>query len=371
MEPVRRFAATIVFLTGVLAAASAVVGQPASPPPPSAGPVQPKPSLPTSGPTWQSVTPGRVEPVPVQIEPDVLDLGDLPPNTQVQGEFKITNVGSEPLRIKAAMSTCACTVAQLGETEITPGRAIILPVTFDSGKVLANQEREVVIRFDGYSRPAAARVRASTNYGVRTTVVYDPPDQRRLGVVTLEGVNGHPFRVMSAHGKPPVFVDDFEPGKDVARSAYKVQFDLTGPAPEQLPRYFVIELDHPSSPIIDIPVENLEFERERTLRPWSFSDKRTILGTLPPLSRKDVVVTLQNVRSGGLDLIQNLWVEPPTAEVAILGMEQTETGLNVRLRVAPRDDVRGALVASVFFSGLDHEDSMTLMARIAEPGSAE
>ena len=178
MHPVTRFLRPLTLSFPLLAAwAPACFAQPAAPAP-NAGPVQP--TLPPSGPTYQSMTPGKTEPVPVRIEPDILDLGDLAPNTQVQGQFKITNTGAEPLRIKAAMSTCSCTVAQLTETDIAPGRAIILPVTFDSGKILANQEREVVIRFEGYSRPAAARVRASTNYGVRTTIEYDPPDQRRL-----------------------------------------------------------------------------------------------------------------------------------------------------------------------------------------------
>lgn len=326
------------------------------------------PKYPEQGPTYQVVTPSKTEPPPVKIEPEVLELGDLPPDTKVNGEFKLTNTGNEALRIRAAMSTCSCTVTQLTETLIEPGRAIILPVTFDSGKVLAAQDREVIIRYMGYSKSSVARVRANTNYGVRTTVEFTPPEQRRMGVVTLESVDGTPFRVFSADGKP---ADLLLGEAGVPGTRFEVKWDLSEYAPERLPRWFIIETDHPTSPMIDLGVENLEWEPERTLRPWYFSEQRVILGRMPPMAQKEIVVTAALIQSGGLDFVRSVWVEPEIAHAEIMGMEQSEDGLKIRVRVTPNADQRGPFVAKVMVSGFEYEDGVTVMGRIADPAHAE
>ncbi|MBL8746700.1 MAG: DUF1573 domain-containing protein [Phycisphaerae bacterium] len=322
--------------------------------------------LPTEGPTWQTVEPMKTVPPPVRVEPEVLELGDLLPNTKTPGEFRLTNTGTEPLQIRAAMSTCSCTVAQLMEQLIEPGKTVVLPITFDSGDLIRSQERDVVIRFSGYSKSATGKVRANTNYGIRAQIDYTPEDQRRIGVVSLSSVDGEPFRVLSANGVQPEILDG---EASVPRSHYEVKFDLSGPAADHLPKWFVIETDHHSSPIIDLPVENLEWEPERTYRPWSLAESRVLLGTMPPLAQREIVVTVNNVKSGGLDFVQSVWVEPPIADVAIFGMEQAEEGLKIRLKVTPKDSHRGVFVATVKLSGLDHEDGVTLMGRIADPGS--
>lgn len=329
--------------------------------------VGPTKSPPSSGPTWQVITPKRTEPVPVRIEPEVLDLGDLRPDVTVPGEFRITNTGSEPLTITAAMSTCSCTVAQLAESGIRPGQTVVLPITFYSGKTLANQEREVVIRFEGYSKPAAARIRASTHYGVRTTIHYEPPDQRRLATVTLETPDGVPFRVLSANAQPPEFVDGFNPTTDSPRNRYIVAFDLAGTPPELLPRWFVYELDHTESPIVDIPVEDRETVEDRMLRPWSFNEKRLLLGTLPPLVATEVVLTLDRVNGGGLDFVRSIWLEPAIATASIFGMEQTDNALRIRVRIEPLEEFRGPFVTTLHIANDEHQEGITLMGRIAEP----
>lgn len=319
-----------------------------------------------SGPTWQRMTPANLDPPPVRIEPEVLDLGDLPPNTKVRTEFRLTNIGTDVLHITAAMSTCHCTVADLPERTIEPGKTISLPITFDSGPYISSQVRDVVIRFHGYARPAAGRVRADTNYGVRARLEFDPPEQRRTGSVTLESVDGEPFTVLSADREPPVFLDGFTPGRDEPRNRYTIQLDLNHYLPEHLPRWFLIELDRSDSPVVDLPIENLEWEPPRKLRPWGFREARMLMGVMPPMASRDVVVTIMNVQEGMLDLIDNVWVDPPIADAAILGMEQTPDGIKVRVRISPKDDARGLLAAELFFSGREHEESVILIGRIAD-----
>ncbi len=336
------------------------------------GPPKP-PKYPTQGPTWQTVEPMKVGAPPVRVEPDVLEFGDLRAETRVSGEFKLTNTGTERLQILAAMSSCNCTAADLRERAIEPGKTITLPVTFDSGAVIAEQNREVVIRFVGYSKSVVAKVHAFTNYGIRATVDYSPQDQRRLGVVVLQSPDNEAFRVVSANGKAPEYADDFDPSMG-ARGRYELRLDLSEYLPERLPKWFVIETDDPDSPIIDIPVENLEWEPERAIIPWWFGEMRVMLGVMAPASQRDIVLTVKNVAEGGLDFLTSLWAEPPIADVSLFGMEQTPDGLKLRMRVAPKDSPpgrRGIFITKIMVAGLEYEDGVMLMGRIVDPASEE
>lgn len=326
-------------------------------------PVQP-PAVP-SGPTWEVRERPRSEPPPVRVEPDVLDLGDLPINSRTPGVFKLTNTGDTRLEIAAAMSTCWCTNGTPSKNSIEPGETIELPITFDAGPVMVRAERDITVRFSGYARAVRCPIRADVHYGVRARVEYDPPEQRRIGVVTLEDPQGDPFVVVSANKKPPEFFDGFDPSRDTPRSKYQVRFDLSGIPAEKLPWWYLIELDHPEAPVIDLPIENLEYEPRRMRRPWRFDPGRVLLGNIEPATNQDVYVVMQNIDSGAIDAIERIDITPPIAQVQVMGMERGESGLRVRLRVAPAADHRGLLALEVVVVAQGHDELLTILGRVA------
>lgn len=330
---------------------------------------QDQPAPPAAGQTWMEVTPMSSDPVPVLIEPEVHDLGDLPPNTTTLVEFRVTNMGEQTLRLKGVMSTCSCAVPKLDIKEIEPGQMIVLPVSFYSGNNIVTQDREVIMRFEGYGKSAAPRIRASTNYGIRPAVEYTPPAQRRVGVVTLRATDEVPFRVVSANLRAPVAIEGgVEPGSPAVE--HSIRFDLSDPLAEDLPEWFVIETDHARSPLIDLTVENLEWAPPRMFRPWDFSDRRLVLGTLPPGADKDFTIRMRRVKEGGLEGIQNIWVDPPVADVRLMGMEQREDGIHMRLRLSPKEGHRGVLFAYVGMTAFDHDEKFAVIATVVDPSDS-
>ncbi|MDX2115682.1 MAG: DUF1573 domain-containing protein [Planctomycetota bacterium] len=330
----------------------------------SAPPVQ-GPDVPKQGPTWQERTPPNTNPPPVVIEPNPIDLGDLPPNTKVTAEFRVTNRGESPLTLISAMSMCWCTVTSPSDMVLDPGETIQIPVTYDSGPVVGWAERQVLMRFEGYSKNAVGRVQADTNYGVRARVTFDPPEQRRLAVVALESVDGAAFSVLSVNGGAPDFVDGFEPGRDTPRARYQIGWDLSALAADKLPLWFVVETDHPTSPIIDLPVENMEWEPPRRGRIWTFTGANANVRRVEPGGFADVTLTLSGAPGAPMDAIERIEVDPPVADVRIMGMAAADTGgLKVRLRVTPNRDHRGLLLANVYVVASGHEESFMLMGRV-------
>lgn len=364
----RTWNALILSLLTVVPAAAQQPAAPAAPAVPAQPAARPGPTLPPQGPTWQDLTQGKkVSAPPVTLEPEVIELGDVPINTKISRIVRMTNTGSETLTIEGVMSTCWCTAGEPSSRVIEPGQTTELAVTFDSGPYLQTAERQVVIRFAGYTRAVSPIVRASVNYGIRAVVSYDPPDQRRIGLVRLESATGSAFDVLSADGRPPEFADGFDPERDDPRTTYTIRWDLSRYEAERIPPFFVIETSDESSPLIDLPVENLEWERPRMLRPWQFADLRAMLGRLDPATDKDIVVTMAPFTTPAIDAIENVWVDPPIADVRVMGTEGTPTGLKVRLRVTPRDDLRGPLFAEVRIAATGHQESFWLIGRIAEP----
>jgi hypothetical protein len=51
----------------------------------------------------------------------------------VQHEFLISNIGEASLTISRAYTTCGCTTANFTNTEIPPGKSIIMTLTLDAG----------------------------------------------------------------------------------------------------------------------------------------------------------------------------------------------------------------------------------------------
>ena len=63
---------------------------------------------------------------PVEIVPNILDFGFIPPNEDAEGSVKIFNRGTEPLMILAAEPSCKCTtLSDLGGPRFRPGKASI------------------------------------------------------------------------------------------------------------------------------------------------------------------------------------------------------------------------------------------------------
>lgn len=331
-------------LATAAAACAIIVAQtsaqaPTPTPNPAAAPAPAAPAkLPAQGPTWQELPRATARPFPVTVDPPSLDLGDVAPGGTTSGTFTLTNTGTEPLIIESALSPCWCTVADLKETAIAPAASLSIPVTFTAPPYITNERRELIMKFKGFSRPFIASVAAKVHYGIRPVVQFDPPDQRRIGTITLESADGSLFLVRSVDGRPPEFLDGFDPNQREIRSRYEVRWDLSAYPMGNLPEWVLVETDHASSPVIDLAVEDIETEGVRQPPPpWEVEGRRIMLGAIEPGGSRLVTVGVTGPfgDADAFEMLEDLRAEsegPWPVRPQVLGVRRAKDKLELKLR---------------------------------------
>ena len=67
----------------------------------------------------------------IAIVPSEFDFGEIGPRLAVSHVFTVTNVGGALLDISGVSTSCGCTTAAIGATQLQPGESTALTVTFD------------------------------------------------------------------------------------------------------------------------------------------------------------------------------------------------------------------------------------------------
>ncbi|GAB3660945.1 hypothetical protein GCM10028791_35130 [Echinicola sediminis] len=73
------------------------------------------------------------------------DFGEITQGTKVEHTFKLTNTGTEVLKISNVAATCGCTVPSWPKEPIPPGGSAEIKVTFNSAGKMGNQNSVVRI----------------------------------------------------------------------------------------------------------------------------------------------------------------------------------------------------------------------------------
>jgi len=73
------------------------------------------------------------------------DFGEITEGDVVTATFKIINEGQKPLIIRKIKASCGCTAGVVGKTELKPGEATELKVTFNSAHKVGSQYKTVTI----------------------------------------------------------------------------------------------------------------------------------------------------------------------------------------------------------------------------------
>ncbi len=319
---------------------------------------------PARGPTWETRRPPNPVAAPVRFDPEFLDFGDVAPDAKVQGRVRMINSVDRPIEIESVQPACACSVAELDTKVVAPGRSAELTIGFTAQPAPAFVDTGVDIVVKDYAQPIHLRTVAHVNYGIRAVVNFEPEHQRREGRIELTSVHGRPFRVLSANFRTPVFLDGFEPSTDEPRQKYSIRWDLTGIEAPLLPKRFIVETDDSESPIIDLPVENLEWEPERRVWAWAYGTPRIMMGVLSPGLEREAIVPIR-VHGGAPGEPEVVSVEPAGATAVMEESSRDGSLLKARLRVRPNPEARGAFAIKVRLRLLDCEREIELYGRIA------
>lgn len=79
------------------------------------------------------------------IESSTYDFGTIKEGQKISREFVLTNSGKSNLNIRTTKSSCSCTIADIGKSDLKPGESVNLKVTFDSSDRRGTQQKSISI----------------------------------------------------------------------------------------------------------------------------------------------------------------------------------------------------------------------------------
>ena len=381
IEPVnRRFGRSTP--VAAIAVTAMLVGCPNTPaessdPPPVAtqsAPPQPAPAVsPAPAPPAKTVPLAPISAGPLRVEPGRFDFGMIGPKSIHAVNATLYNTGAAPITILKVSPSCACTIPQdLTDTVIPPGGSIPFSATFSAPTEpgVKSAYIQLVFRYGG------RRAHAKINFqGVITMPVRaEPPYVDALkGVTTgrtrVESVDGQPFRIISANGESPIYVDGFDPQTDQPRNAYEVQWNIPPRTIENcqgMRLWWVIETDHPDCPILPMRVRHECTGGRRDLewrqRTWRFKEYIEQLGALHAGVPVEVDVDIVNEKNVRIFAVQS---RSSGADAELVSTSRGEGDITTyRVRLTPRRGYEGMLYAMVLFRSDTGSKDIAFIGRV-------
>jgi hypothetical protein len=121
----------------------------------------------------------------------------------------------------------------------------------------------------------------------------------RTGTIDLQSSDGVYFKVLSAGGKPPVFLEGTRDGTKIAWDRHIITYDFTDVPDEKVGNFFLIQTTHPESPLIDLRIIHKGLIRRGSLPgQWAVSQDRFPLGRMTDGQTVDITVTVVGIPEG-------------------------------------------------------------------------
>ena len=238
---------------------------------------------------------------PVRVRPSLLDYGRVAPSTTVTGTVILSNFSDRAVRILSAQPSCKCTViSEINGTVIPPKGSIELEAALETQGTAGGKSSNIKVLFEGYSKVLTIPLKAEVSRAVRVTPPYinavadssGKPSGKERGILTVDSTDLKPFNVISVQGRPPAFVGVVGDGSGAA-TTHQIGYDLDEhyDAEGRLPRFMVLETDHPDAPLVEVLIRhkasNLQLNRN-----FKLTDYKMNLGQCAPGGsvRHDVVI---------------------------------------------------------------------------------
>lgn len=205
-------------------------------------------------------------------EPDK-DFGVVPPGSKLEHTFLLVNPTNEPVLIRKVVPTCQCTTASVVEGKYIPANGSLpMPVTLQIPSTTGIKKAAVNMILSSGVGPRLT-LNAESAYAVRTIPPYinafDRPENMS-GAVVVSSVDGKPFRVLSVARSKPKFLNDAGEG-DIPRAQHVLQYDLSTYKCENMPKWLLIETDHPNAPLIEIRIRHTCTKLKHQMQPNSIA----------------------------------------------------------------------------------------------------
>jgi hypothetical protein len=219
---------------------------------------------------------------PLVVEPPMRDFGVVAPGSRHPTTFTLRNAGTAPITIARAQPSCKCTdLTPIDGKTLAPGESIELGATLAVPDSPGVKDAKVMISVTGYPGVVMAAMQADVTFPVRVDPAYvDALKGVATGVVTLRSVDGTPFRVRSAGGRPPR-IQGFDAVTDAPRSEYRLEWSVAEMG-SPLPQWWVVDTDRADCPQLPLRIRHestgSRFDQGRLTRFWFVPESIVLAG---------------------------------------------------------------------------------------------
>jgi hypothetical protein len=305
----------------------------------------------------QQVTP----PAPVAVDPPQINFGKVKPGSKLPGKFVLRNSAPSAVTVKAVTPSCKCTDVSLAPgTVIAAGGSVEVTATLAVPTTPGEKDAKVFITFEGFGAPTMAMLKADATLPIRATPAFvDALKGVTSGKVQVSSEDQQPYRILSAGGVPPKFVD-FDPASDAPRSTYTLRWDFPNVPCEKMPLWWVVETDRADCPLIPLRLRHectgVRADPGKEARFWFIPEPLLLANRVEIGSSVVVPVVIEHYNPKGKGAI----VRPEWSQVKsvrslspdlVATLEGTKAGtkddVELQVRVAPAPAARGAIYAPI------------------------
>ncbi len=283
-------------------------------------------------------------------EPE-MNFGVVPPGTKVSHTFVLVNPTKAAVMVRAVKPTCQCTTAENVEgKQIPAGGTLEMPVTMQVPSTTGKKNAAVNILLSTGAGPRLV-LRAESAYAVRTIPPYVDAFQKpenMKGMINLISNDDQPFKVLSVAGKEPVFINNGGE-ESVARKMHTISYDLGLFDCASMPKWILIETDHPNAPLVEMRVRHECTKLKHQLQPGSITLNLdgwiANTGRIAPGAQGDFSVEIKQFKNMKIDSVSSL---DPRFKATLLDQKPGDGDrVQVRIAIQPLTNMTGVFQVPV------------------------
>jgi ankyrin repeat protein len=144
----------------------------------------------------------------IVVEPDRLDLGEIPTNDAKTGTVTLTNTGEEPRAVVDCRRSCGCTSTNCPKGKVLqPGESVDVEIRLNGGTTATRLSKNVTFVISDSHPPVQLPVVAEAISFVVVEPAQLDPDSNPEGTFKLRSIDDQPFTVKSVF---PSVIEEFD-----------------------------------------------------------------------------------------------------------------------------------------------------------------
>lgn len=321
-----------------------------------------------------------VPPAPVAVEPPQINFGKVKPGSKLPGKFTLRNLAPNAVTVKAVTPSCKCTDVSLAPGTVIPvGGSVEVAATLAVPTTPGEKDAKVFITFEGFGAPTMAMLKADATLPIRATPAFvDALKGTMTGLVQLSSEDQQPFRVLSAGGVAPSFVD-FNAASDAPRSTYVLRWNFPNAPCEKMPLWWVVETDRADCPLIPLRFRHectgVRADPGKEARFWFIPEPLLLANRVALGSSVVVPVVIEHYNPKGKGaVVRSDWSQVKSVRSLspdlVATLEGTKAGtkddVEVQVRVAPAPTARGAIYAPIEITTATGSAVVAVSMQVAE-----